>query len=224
MGRATITGAASSNKREAILGAALRCFAAQGLAGTGMRDIARSAGLTEGTLYHYFESKGALIDEAFRASSFQASDVREAMLRSGPSLRARLLSVADEFLAALSRNPEWTRVVIRESLRTEANADADRLRHGLVALARERSRILARTLADEMAAGRIRRCDPHRMADQLFHGLIGHWLARAIGGGASAARRAPEPFLVQLVEMIVADLTARGRRASPSRRRARGGP
>ena len=81
MGRATASGEPASNKREAVLAAAVRCFAAQGLAGAGMREIARAAGLTEGTLYHYFPSKDALIAEAFRWSAFQASDVRRAMQR-----------------------------------------------------------------------------------------------------------------------------------------------
>ena len=96
MGRATASGEPASNKREAVLAAAVRCFAAHGLAGTGMRDIARAAGLTEGTLYHYFPSKDALIEGAFRWSAFQASDVRKAMRRQGASLRAGFRLVIDQ--------------------------------------------------------------------------------------------------------------------------------
>jgi hypothetical protein len=73
-----------------------------------------------------------------------------------------------------------------------------------------------------MRAGRIRRCDPARVADQLFHGLIGHWVAQAIAGDAGTARDPAEPFLVQLVEMIAAHL-ARELPPAPAPRRGRSG-
>jgi AcrR family transcriptional regulator len=43
-----------------ILRAALEVFGEQGLAGARIDDIARRAGLSKGTLYHYFPSKEAL--------------------------------------------------------------------------------------------------------------------------------------------------------------------
>src|SRR3954454_5166438 len=105
MGRSKTKGQPASNKREDVLAAAVSCFAAHGLAGTGMRDIARAAGLTEGTLYHYFASKDALIDAAFRWSAFEATDMRAALRDGARPLRDRLLAVATEFLAALWRRP-----------------------------------------------------------------------------------------------------------------------
>src|SRR5262245_13813756 len=134
MGRATASGEPSSNKRDVILAAAIGCFAAHGLAGAGMREIARAAGLTEGTLYHYFPSKDALIGEAFRWSAFQPSDLRAQFRRPGVPLRERLLGVGGEFLAALRRNPQWTRVVIREALRAAPDGEGNPVRGALVAL------------------------------------------------------------------------------------------
>lgn len=43
-----------------ILAAALQVFAEQGLAGTRIDDIAARAGLSKGTVYHYFPGKDAL--------------------------------------------------------------------------------------------------------------------------------------------------------------------
>ena len=219
MGRATASGEPSSNKREAVLAAAVRCFAAHGLAGAGMRDIARAAGLTEGTLYHYFPSKDALIAEAFRWSAFQASDVRRAMQRRGVPLRERLLGVGEEFLAALRRNPDWTRVVIREALRA-APETRPRTRCGraLISLATERTRALARRAARRDARG------PDRAAairggwrSTCFHALIGHFVAEAIAGSRPARRAGADPFLVHLVDTIAGQLE-RGRAMSAARR------
>jgi len=52
--------------RANILRAAVYCFAQSGYAQTANRDIARAAGITAGTLYHYFDGKAALYEEALR--------------------------------------------------------------------------------------------------------------------------------------------------------------
>jgi AcrR family transcriptional regulator len=205
MGRGTVFGEPSSNKRDTVLAAAIRCFAAHGIAGSGMRDIARAAGLTEGTLYHYFESKDALVDAAFRGSSFQASDVREAMQRPDLSLRDRLLGVGAEFLAALRRDADWTRVVIREALRATPEREGNPLRDALVPVARSRIETLSAALRREMAAGHIRACDPRWAAELLFHALIGRFVAEAIAGSRST-RQEVDPFLVHLVDTLADDL------------------
>jgi len=206
MGRATASGEPSSNKREAVLAAAIRCFAARGLAGTGMRDIARASGLTEGTLYHYFPSKDALIDAAFQWSAFPASRVRDLMRRSDAPLRDRLLALGEEFLATLRGSPDWTRVVIRESLRRPSGGDTNPVRRALVSLATQRTRALVAVLESELTAGRIRACHPRLVADQLLHSLIGHWVVEAIAAAAPRAASGADPFLVRLVDWIAADL------------------
>ncbi|MFI5908064.1 TetR/AcrR family transcriptional regulator [Dactylosporangium sp. NPDC051541] len=47
--------------RERILDAATALIAARGVAGTGTEDVRRAAGISGSQLYHYFESKQALI-------------------------------------------------------------------------------------------------------------------------------------------------------------------
>jgi AcrR family transcriptional regulator len=205
MGRATAAGEAPSNKREAVLAAAVSCFAARGLAGAGMREIARAAGLTEGTLYHYFSSKDELIDAAFRWSAFPASSVREAMKRDAP-LRERLLAVGAEFLVVLWRSADWSRVLIREALRSTAEEDQSPVRRAVVSLAAERTRALAAALREERDAGRVGPCQPRRVAELFFRALIGHFVAEAIGRPQSTPRPAADPFLAHLVDTLAADL------------------
>jgi AcrR family transcriptional regulator len=219
MGRATASGQPSSNKRDAVLAAAVHCFAADGLAGTGMRDIARAAGLTEGTLYHYFPSKDALIEAAFRWSAFQAADLRETMQRADAPLRERLLAVGGDFLVALRRNPLWTRVVIREALRAAPASDGNPVRSALISLATERVRTLTTALREEVRSGRIAPCDPRRVAEHLFRALIGHFVTESIIGSSAAPSGSAEPFLVHLVDTIASDLARGSRRGAPATRR-----
>lgn len=53
-----------SKRREELLKIALSRFAENGLHETGMKDIAKSLGLTHPALYHYFPSKNQIVFEA----------------------------------------------------------------------------------------------------------------------------------------------------------------
>src|SRR5271157_715645 len=53
------------DRREQIMEAALRVFAKKGFAEASNKDIAREAGITPGLIYHYFESKEALLKAIF---------------------------------------------------------------------------------------------------------------------------------------------------------------
>lgn len=59
-----VTKAQSADNRQGILDAAARLYREHGLAGVGVADITRDAGLTHGGLYRHFESKNALVREA----------------------------------------------------------------------------------------------------------------------------------------------------------------
>ncbi len=58
--------AARSDKREAILDAALTLFAERGFHGTSVPDIAKLATVGAGTIYRYFDGKDALVNALFQ--------------------------------------------------------------------------------------------------------------------------------------------------------------
>lgn len=55
-----------ADKREAILAAALELFVERGFHGTAVPEVADRAGVGAGTIYRYFESKEALVNELYR--------------------------------------------------------------------------------------------------------------------------------------------------------------
>jgi AcrR family transcriptional regulator len=59
--------ARKSERRDAILAAALDEFSAQGFAATRLDDVARRAGVAKGTIYLYFRDKEALFQELVRS-------------------------------------------------------------------------------------------------------------------------------------------------------------
>ncbi|MBA3503395.1 MAG: helix-turn-helix transcriptional regulator, partial [Deltaproteobacteria bacterium] len=57
---------AEKDRRENILDAALQCFVERGFYGTTIPEIATQASIASGTIYHYFDSKEALVNALFR--------------------------------------------------------------------------------------------------------------------------------------------------------------
>src|SRR5829696_7055314 len=77
-----------------ILDAALRTFAARGYRSTRLEDVAEVAGVTKGTIYHYFDSKDTLLCRAVDQVHERLFGQLEELLRDqrGPaSARIRLL-------------------------------------------------------------------------------------------------------------------------------------
>ena len=64
--QAAIARKVAGDKREAIMTAALELFVERGFYGTAVPEIAERAGVGAGTIYRYFESKDALVNEIYR--------------------------------------------------------------------------------------------------------------------------------------------------------------
>jgi len=75
----------SKNTRQRILDTAAQWFRTNGLAFTSMSDLARSIGVKTSSIYYYFDSKDALIEETFRIGiELVHRNVREAVEALGP--------------------------------------------------------------------------------------------------------------------------------------------
>ncbi|MGE2731126.1 TetR family transcriptional regulator KstR2 [Mycolicibacterium vaccae] len=58
---------AANTRRDELLALAATMFAERGLRATTVRDIADSAGILSGSLYHHFKSKEEMVDEVLRS-------------------------------------------------------------------------------------------------------------------------------------------------------------
>ena len=104
-------------RREQILDAALRVFAEKGFAGASIRDIAKEVGVTEGLLYHYFESKEQLLNACWRERTWRAH--LERILTDGASLPLAdvLRELIRDFMQTLRENAEMVRMCAAEMQR-----------------------------------------------------------------------------------------------------------
>ena len=99
-------------RREQILRAATRVFAEKGFRRATTREVAREAGVSEGTIYNYFEDKDALlmaIMDALNETERRAEDLRQGLATDFEAyLRHRM--------ALIWENREIFRVVMSEML------------------------------------------------------------------------------------------------------------
>src|SRR6478672_12126266 len=94
-------------RREQLLAAALDLFAEKGVRETSIRDIAQTAGITEGLIYHYFESKSALLRAVMeRYDCLPEMTSIEGALDNLPA-REALVQMGLQFLRLLSRNRKY---------------------------------------------------------------------------------------------------------------------
>jgi TetR/AcrR family transcriptional regulator len=111
--------------RAAILQAAVREFAREGVAGARTDAIARSAGVNKALLYYYFKDKEALyqavLDEVF---SGVRSAIQSALSQDLPP-RERLAAYVGAHFDYIASNPLYPRIVHAEFLR--AGRDPSRL-------------------------------------------------------------------------------------------------
>src|SRR5690348_5685434 len=75
-------------KRQEILTAAKTCFARNGFKDLSIADICREAGISPGHLYHYFDSKDAILDAVGAAALEEGARQFAQLVESGNALSA----------------------------------------------------------------------------------------------------------------------------------------
>ena len=103
-------------RREQIVGAATRVFAEKGFRRATTREIARAAGVSEGTIYNYFEDKDALllaILDRLNETERRAEDFEEGM---ATDFRGFLEVYLRRRMSLIWENREVFRVVLSEML------------------------------------------------------------------------------------------------------------
>lgn len=105
-----------ADKREAILRAAIRVFAHNGYFSSKVADIAREAGVADGTVYLYFKSKEEILHSIFDRSMEEAIADGRKRLEEITDPRDRLRSIAHMHLDRLGADRDLA-VVFQVELR-----------------------------------------------------------------------------------------------------------
>jgi AcrR family transcriptional regulator len=89
-------------RRRQIIDAAYQCFARKGFHQTTMRDIYQETGLSAGAIYHYFDSKEAIIQASLDIDFDRSRDLFDAAVASDNPLLA-LRELLDFFFQGLKQ-------------------------------------------------------------------------------------------------------------------------
>jgi AcrR family transcriptional regulator len=101
----------SEDKRNAILDAATRLFAERGLTAAPTSEISKQAGVAEGTLFTYFQTKDELINALYREIKLELADAMMSDFPRKKNVRTRLEHVWDRYVNWGIANPEQRKVL-----------------------------------------------------------------------------------------------------------------
>lgn len=194
----------STQRRAAIVHAAIRLFAEKGFRGTTTRELAAAAGVTEPVLYRHFHSKrgiySAIIESRAREVSKSAAGLLEAAKARDD--RAFFLGLGALILKRYQKEPELSRLLLYSCLE----------RHELSEMVFERltqdlHRLVSGYIRRRVREGAFRKVEPAMAARGLigmiaYHGLVGILFPGRFGRPAS--RRVVE----QMVGIFLAGVAA----------------
>lgn len=116
-------GAVSDETRARIIDAACQCFAERGYSNTSNRDIARTAGLTSGALYHYFRSKAELFAAAHRYVQSVLLAVYRQAFAEQPTCVAQLCAGLEASLSVTRAHPKLAHFAAIASLEIQRHPE-----------------------------------------------------------------------------------------------------
>ena len=191
--------ARGGDKRERILDAAVRVFARKGFYATRVSEVAKAAGVADGTIYLYFKSKDDLLVSLFEHRIERLLTYLDTELPRGASATHKLQRVIELQLGLLEGErdlAEVVTVILRQSTKLMKEYAAPKFTAYFDAI--------ARVVAEGQATGELRPdISPHLAARAIFGALDAITMTWALGkaeaGGSSRASG-------QLVELVLRGL------------------
>jgi AcrR family transcriptional regulator len=193
------------DRREQIMEAALRVFAKKGYTRTSNKDIAREAGITPGLIYHYFESKDALLKAIFadRSPLRLVRSFPEQLLELPPEaflrfLVQQMLSVVED-----EKFMQLLRIYLPEVIYNPEAAP-----QGIAAIA-EAVHFVEGYLTARMESGELCTADPGLVTHLLMGSVMDIALRRQVLHDPLTLQYTPEQIVESLVSLTLRGLLAR---------------
>lgn len=189
---------ARDEKREAVLCAAVQLFLEQGYHRVTLNEVAERLNITKPALYNYFRGKDEILFECWSMGAELVDSVITEINAGGGSGIARLRKLVHAYAALMAT--DFGASLVRFDLRdlTERNAAVAR------AAKKRIDATFRRYLADGIADGSVRPCDPKLAAFAIAGALnwIGHWYRR---DGALSPDDIADEFTVRLTEGLATE-------------------
>ena len=178
-------------RREQIVGAATRVFAEKGFRRATTREVAREAGISEGTIYNYFEGKDALlmaILDGLNETERRAADFEEGM---ATDFRGFLKQYMRRRMSLIWENQEVFRVVLSEML-VNAELRERYLRH----VVDPTMRIAEENFRSRMEQGEVRETDAPLAMRSVAGAVLGVLVLGLLGDEEIGSRADEVPYVL----------------------------
>jgi TetR/AcrR family fatty acid metabolism transcriptional regulator len=188
-------------RREQIVEAATRVFAQKGFRRATTREVAREAGISEGTIYNYFEDKDALlmaILERLNETERRAEDFEEGM---ATDFEGFLRDYLSRRMSLIWENREVFRVVLSEML---VNAELRELY--LRRVVEPTMRIAEENFRSRMEQGEVRHMDAPLATRSVAGAVLGVLVLGLLGDEEIGSR--PDEVPDVLAGLLICGLGA----------------
>jgi TetR/AcrR family transcriptional regulator, fatty acid metabolism regulator protein len=193
--------AAQEERRRQILDAAVRTFAKKGYHACRVSDISEEAGVAYGLVYHYFESKDAVLEAIFREMWGMMVGAINAVESLDDSPREQLRKACAIVLRTWRDYPDVVRVLVREVARSgeQLQREVEEIAHAFQAL----QRIVERGQEE----GEFRRDLSPRLAAWIIYGaleeILTGWVLGRLPGSEEDIRDAEQAVVGILCDGLV---------------------
>jgi AcrR family transcriptional regulator len=153
-----------------ILERSAELFAARGFAATSMQDIAGALGVSRPSLYHYFDSKEAIMLRLVEGLAASTEAAIAGVLKTDTPPDRKLRALVTALIAPIAESPGRFRLLLTSDASVGLSGTG-RLRN----LERAVVRSIASVIADGVEAGLFRRVDQHAATFSVL-GMI-NWIA-----------------------------------------------
>lgn len=116
----------SEDRRQAILSAATRVIASQGLSAP-TATIAREAGVSNGSLFLYFDTKAVLLNELYVGLKTEMGEAAITGLPADAEPREQILHMWTQWLGWATTNPDKRRALAQLQVADDITADSHQL-------------------------------------------------------------------------------------------------
>jgi len=194
------------DKRERILGAAERIFARHGFFAAKVSDVAKEAGVADGTIYLYFKSKDDLLIALFERRMVELTAALQAAIE-GKSPREQLRAFIRMYLQKVHDEPAAAEVLtieLRQSSKFMKEYENPTFADFL--------RMLGGIIAAAQASGHVTSAIPAHVAARMIFGVLDEltlaWvLAKSPFGGGSAGARPKKFDIVRAADWVITLVT-----------------
>lgn len=184
---------ARDEKREAVLRIAVQLFLEQGYHRATLNDVAERLNITKPALYNYFRSKEDILFECWALGQEQVDEIIAVINESGEDGLGKLRALVRAYAATMAT--DFGASMVRFNPRDLSPDNEKTVR----AAKRGIDRTFRRYIADGVADGSIKPCDPKLTAFAIAGSLnwIGHWYQR---DGALPPEAIADEFAMRLTE------------------------